>query len=103
MDSSKKSQTGEVKKTCRNCAHYSDTLYSDDGSFNHIHDYCWVWQRCIPSDVMFDRLDCKSGFDDIECGIAECWAFEPRTDINAVQCFPDINKNPKYSEDEDDN
>lgn len=64
------------QKTCFNCKHYHSTLSGRDHF--HIHDYCDVWMTTIPSSVIFDRFENACGYDDLERGIAGCWAFESR-------------------------
>lgn len=44
----------------------------------HLHDYCIMWQRQIPRTEIFDRLEFECGYDDIESGFANCWAFEQK-------------------------
>ena len=53
------------------------TLEND--SFYHIHDYCDIWRKEIPSSYSIDKLDEEEVapcFDDIETGVAYCWCFE---------------------------
>lgn len=63
-------------RTCRNCACYHPTMCGT-GDF-HIHDYCSLWGKQIPGFVIFDRLEFESGYDDIESGLACCWAFQKK-------------------------
>lgn len=68
----------DPEETCKNCKYYHDILVSDDGF--HIHDYCSAWMAQIPNHIIFDRLELDKGYDDIECGLARCWAFKARPD-----------------------
>lgn len=80
--------------TCRNCTFYHDTLEGDDGF--HLHDYCSIWKAQIPNSIIFDRLGLDHGYDDIECGLARCWAFEMENG-NIQTKFPK-NDSRKYVE-----
>lgn len=71
--------------TCKNCAFHHDTLEGDGGF--HLHDYCSVWMARIPNSIIFDRLGLDKGYDDIECGLARCWAFKAKPD-NIQTKFP---------------
>lgn len=83
-------------ETCINCKFYCSTL-SDDKSDYHIHDYCRIWKTQIPDGIIFDRENCVSGYTDIECGIAKCWAFFPK-DGAKQESFPNINDNEKWGD-----
>lgn len=85
----------EVRRTCYNCTHHHGNL-SDDTCY-HIHDYCDVWRTEIPSTVVFDKLGFQTGFDDLECGIAHCWAFDPKKD-GIVSSFASMSMNGKAEE-----
>ena len=61
-----------------NCKHYHPSMIDAYNNDFHFHDYCDVWKSHIPNDVIFDRKGFTVGYDDIECGIAVCWCFEPR-------------------------
>lgn len=80
-----------IKETCANCCYYIATLGDNESSF-HIHDYCTVWKTEIPRFTILDRNmteedEDKLMFDDIECGIAKCWCFEPVEDENIKTYF----------------
>ena len=81
----------EYRKTCLNCNHYHSIL-EDTGkeSFFHIHDYCDVWKTEIPDCAIFDRNEFECGYTDIESGVTECHAFEPRKDEKFVFEFPEL-------------
>lgn len=79
------SQTNGSEETCKNCRYHHDTLVGD-GEF-HIHDYCSVWKTQIPNHIIFDRLELEKGYDDIECGLAKCWAFKMK-DGDILTKFP---------------
>lgn len=82
-----------VIKTCMNCEHYCATM-SDSRTNFHIHDYCIVWRAQIPDNVLFDREGYVAGYSDIECGLASCWAFEPKQNL-LINKFPEMKNNVK--------
>ena len=83
-------------KTCINCRYYHGTLIDPNSDF-HFHDYCSLFRTVIPSEVIFDREDCVAGYNDIECGLAVCWAFEPKKG-KLQKDFPTMADNKKWSE-----
>lgn len=84
-----------IVKTCINCKHYDRILKDPDSDDHiHIHDYCSLFKADIPNKVIFDKLQCIDGYNDIECGIAGCWAFSA-TKGQKRAVFPDIEDNPR--------
>ena len=68
-------------KTCNNCKNFVATITTlhDGKEVYHDHQYCSAWGTTIPYHIYLDdTLDTIDVlWDDIECGIAKCWLFEP--------------------------
>ena len=88
----------EIIRTCQNCIHYHAIMedieqYESDGYGYHFHNYCDIWKRDIPSDILFEKNGCRKGYDDVECGLSFCWAFSPKTKLKTA--FPNMGDNEK--------
>lgn len=92
----------EMRKTCANCYYYHGTVgdLSPDKDW-HFHDYCDLWKREIPSYTIFDRRGCRAGYDDIECGLAYCWAYEEADKEYPLE-FKNMDDNDFYEDEEED-
>lgn len=78
-------------KTCTNCANYIPVLEDANSQF-HIHNYCTVWRKDIPSRFIQEQkcdelcgdkeecicTNCINRLDDIEASIAVCWCYQDK-------------------------
>lgn len=84
--------------TCLNCAHYHSTLEDSSNPSFHIHDYCDIWNNRIPDDIIVGKLEQDVGYDDIECGYASCFAFEPKEErLTEAAAMLNREKNKKWN------
>ena len=100
-----------MRKTCQNCFHFHSCL-SEENSWYHIHNYCdkhgktlgFLMEHPLTRFLDSHWLDmCEANsdhdgiYDDIECGLAGCYLFMAKDEINEEMMIIAFEKNRKLA------